>query len=264
MGDEVPARPANAKVDGQLPEAKIDAPGGFKITVPLPPWAVGLLAIVFIAGLVLAGAYWGFSKVSGRVLVPTEDLNDYKETAKHDIDPDTTKEKREITFDDGVKVTLKHFHTDGCVEVLRTSQALITDKHWLLDLSRVAPPPTHSAAYGISVTEPIQLASLMPRTKLFKIMRDQQRSPHLGFDEPLPLPLTSIPAQAPPGCNRGCLNPHPGNFQSWVGSVNGCWQQVWRRWPEGCTHFQWYNTCYNVWDTNPDGSPRITWTCCVH
>lgn len=55
-----------------------------------------------------------------------------------------------------------------------------------------------------------------------------------------------------------CSNPHPGPFRSWNGMQNGCLIQTWRQWQDGCTHFQWFNTCYNVWD------PQIYWTYCVH
>ena len=63
------------------------------------------------------------------------------------------------------------------------------------------------------------------------------------------------PAQ---GCGGRCLNPHPGAFRSWYGQRNGCLVQVWRQWPDACTHYQWLNTCNNIWD------PQINWTCCVH
>src|SRR5271166_1050111 len=55
-----------------------------------------------------------------------------------------------------------------------------------------------------------------------------------------------------------CWNPHPGPFRSWNGAQNGCLIQVWRQFQDGCTHFQWFNTCYNVWD------PQIYWTYCIH
>lgn len=55
-----------------------------------------------------------------------------------------------------------------------------------------------------------------------------------------------------------CLNPHPGPFRYWNGAQNGCLIQVWRQWQDGCTHFQWFNTCNNFWD------PQIYWTYCVH
>jgi hypothetical protein len=77
---------------------------------------------------------------------------------------------------------------------------------------------------------------------------------------PYPTPTAGSAAGSfpPQGCAGRCLNPHPGPFRSWNGQVNGCWVQVWRQWPEGCTHYQWFNSCANYWD------PQIWWTCCVH
>lgn len=70
---------------------------------------------------------------------------------------------------------------------------------------------------------------------------------------------------AQPGCSRGCLNPHPGNFRWWYGQQRkDGWIEVWRQWPEGCTHMQLFFPSRGIWDSNPDGSPRVRWTCCTH
>ena len=65
-------------------------------------------------------------------------------------------------------------------------------------------------------------------------------------------------------CAGRCLDPHPGAFRFWYGQQNGCWIQVWRAWPEGCQHYQWYNSCNGYWDSYPNGAPRVFWNCCVH
>jgi hypothetical protein len=65
-------------------------------------------------------------------------------------------------------------------------------------------------------------------------------------------------------CSGRCLDPHPGAFRFWYGQQNGCWIQVWRAWPEGCQHYQWYNSCNGYWDSYPNGAPRVYWNCCVH
>lgn len=74
----------------------------------------------------------------------------------------------------------------------------------------------------------------------------------------------SILPAAPAGCNGQCLNPHPGELRSWYGQENGCRVEVWRQWPDGCMHSQWYNKCTGDWDVDPQGQPQVTWTCCVH
>lgn len=65
-------------------------------------------------------------------------------------------------------------------------------------------------------------------------------------------------------CNGGCLINHPG-IPSWrYGVRQGDWVEVIRWWPDGCTHVQLYNVRTGYWDTNPNGTPRVRWTCCVH
>lgn len=73
------------------------------------------------------------------------------------------------------------------------------------------------------------------------------------------------PSQARPGCSGKCLDPHPGKFTTSEGQRRDqCWVQVWRRWPDGCTHWQWFDRCNTRWDADAAGRPRVTWTCCVH
>ena len=75
---------------------------------------------------------------------------------------------------------------------------------------------------------------------------------------------SAFAAMQVPACKRRCQDPHPGQFRTWNGQQNGCWIQVWRGWPDGCQHYQWFNSCNGYWDINPNGSPRVFWTCCVH
>lgn len=76
--------------------------------------------------------------------------------------------------------------------------------------------------------------------------------------------LPVVHASEQGGCNGGCLNPHPGPFEWQYGEQKGDWIQVWRRWREGCTHVQMFHPRTGSWDTNPDGTPRVRWTCCTH
>jgi|SRR5438552_6205979 len=50
--------------------------------------------------------------------------------------------------------------------------------------------------------------------------------------------------------------PHPWQFGTWWGPANGCWAPLYRRWNDGCTHYQMFNTCNGQWD------PQIYWTFC--
>lgn len=96
-----------------------------------------------------------------------------------------------------------------------------------------------------------------------------QESPRNGDNAGGPLlgqiSFTSLILSESPASPQGqCLNPHPGQFRSWYGEKNGCWVAVYREWQDGCTHYQWYNACYNYWDTHPNGAPKVYWTRCVH
>jgi hypothetical protein len=54
-----------------------------------------------------------------------------------------------------------------------------------------------------------------------------------------------------------CQNPHPGAFKYWWGPpFDQCQSPMYRQFGDGCTHYQIFNRCANVWD------PRIFWTFC--
>lgn len=99
------------------------------------------------------------------------------------------------------------------------------------------------------------------RTRLvMDLAREQLRATRQIVPTPNLLPVV----HAAQGCNRGCLNPHPGPFKWWYGERKGDWVEVWRQWPEGCQHVQMLHPASGNWETNPDGTPRVSWRCCVH
>lgn len=67
-----------------------------------------------------------------------------------------------------------------------------------------------------------------------------------------------------------CLNPHPPNpgrvpfEERYEKTPEQCVVKIWRRWSDGCEHFQLFNPCNGSVDVNADGSPRVTWVKCVH
>lgn len=102
---------------------------------------------------------------------------------------------------------------------------------------------------------------LVPDLARKDIQASNQIAPPHGWNI---LPVVEASQQGNP-CQRGCLNPHPGEFQWWYGEARkDGWVEVWRRWKEGCTHVQMFNPRAGAWDSNPDGTPRVRWTCCVH
>lgn len=74
------------------------------------------------------------------------------------------------------------------------------------------------------------------------------------------LPLLTVPVAA---AGR-CLDQHPGPFRTWYGARKGDWVEVWRQWPDGCTHVQLLNIVTGAWDSYANGAARVTWTQCVH
>jgi hypothetical protein len=101
-----------------------------------------------------------------------------------------------------------------------------------------------------------------------KLVIDLDRSSPLKAERQVDPPASSwniLPVlEAQSACQRGCLNPHPGAFRWWYGERRGEWVEVWRAWPEGCQHVQMFHPRTGSWDSNPDGTARVRWTCCVH
>jgi len=81
-----------------------------------------------------------------------------------------------------------------------------------------------------------------------------------GSDPVLAFALTDIlpfssPQMTP--VQSYCVNPHPSPFRYWWGPpFDQCNSPMYRQFPDGCTHYQVYNRCANVWD------PQIYWTYC--
>lgn len=64
-----------------------------------------------------------------------------------------------------------------------------------------------------------------------------------------------------------CLDPrfvHPGRFAQRMGERHGAWVEVWRLFEDGCEHMQLFAPASGAWDSNPDGTPRVRWSRCVH
>ena len=96
-----------------------------------------------------------------------------------------------------------------------------------------------------------------------KLVMDLAKEP-IRVTQQISAPVEFGVVYAAQACNRGCLNPHPGNFKWWYGERKGDWVEVVRAWPEGCQHTQMLHPASGTWDTNPDGTPRVRWVCCVH
>jgi hypothetical protein len=102
---------------------------------------------------------------------------------------------------------------------------------------------------------------------LTKLVLDLDRASHHRADARAPAVGRSlmdaiVPTLAAQGrCVGGT---HPGHFTTQYGARDGCWVQVWRTFADGCQHSQMFNSCSGYWDSNPDGSPKVSWSKCVH
>jgi hypothetical protein len=104
------------------------------------------------------------------------------------------------------------------------------------------------------------------RTRLVPdLALEPERRGALGAAPAFDLVAVAVDALVPALEAQGrCPARHEGRFKTWNGQKQGCRVQVWRQWPDGCTHYQMMNACNGAWDTNPDGSPRVIWTVCRH
>jgi len=92
-------------------------------------------------------------------------------------------------------------------------------------------------------------AQTMRRAKLVVDLARDRHTPHAAARW-FTLPVVEAQGR--------CLNQHPGGFNTWYGARQGCVVEVWRRWADGCQHFQYFDACHGSWDQ------QIHWTQCVH
>jgi hypothetical protein len=233
--------------------------------VPLPPLALYCLAMLAVAA---AGIKVDTMWKQVRTEQSAEEVNLFRAHWE-----DTDKTESTLPLNESGRLVVAYFNHDGAILVTRfSSDARIPPvHHWIVDLARVplqsSPGPTSgghlSTGLDGSSERPypafpgltFQAAEMIPLLG----NREDGRARKTAIAELTKSPdAGSIQSQQVQACGGRCVNPHPGPFQSWNGQVNGCFIQVWRRWGDSCTHYQWWNSCYNYWD------PQIWWTCCVH
>ena len=202
---------------------------GFKTQAPR--WALTLLALILLAGIAFTVYRKVYADPEQQVLT-LKDANKQLAAVVEEYSLHAMEEpqKHELFEEQDGRLMLRVFK-DHCVLIQRTSRRGVRTK-LVIDLER-AP----------------DLASTR-----------QVFPSDSGKSEGNFWPV----AHAQSACQRGCLNPHPGQFKWWYGQQRGEWVEVWRQWPEGCQHVQMFQPRAGIWDSNPDGSARVRWTCCVH
>lgn len=234
----------------------------------MPGWArilVGLLAVLGAAIPVITVTGVSISQLTGYVGEPTKSpspaptptpqpeqgyrvtdaqMIDYEESKRHAAETARTDKLIYDSRDIGT-LRVKFFISDRCLQVIRTSAG----EH-----------PQTSSHYILASRMEERAPGKVAQTGLFKDSIVDSELLTNQF-EPASLKPAVEPSPAPAG---NCWNPHGGPFNWWNGEQRGCWLQVWRRWPDGCQHYQWFNTCTGYWDSLPNGSPQVYWTNCVH
>jgi hypothetical protein len=204
----------------------------FGFEAPAPRWALTIFALVL-----LTGATWTvYQKVYAdpeRALLSLKDANKQlaAEVEEYSLHAMEEPEKHELFEEQDGRLALRVFK-DHCVLIQRATRRGVRTK-LVIDLDRGAALP---------------------------MARWQVPAPHHALNV---LPVVAAADQRD-ACRGGCLNPHGGQFRWWYGARQGDWVEVWRQWPEGCTHVQMFNPIAGLWDSNPDSTPRVRWTCCVH
>lgn len=226
------------------------------LELPIPSWCVPAFGIIVII-------YAGFTLLSepvqtvySRYLLGKAEEQDQYEAYLHTNETPVTVLNAAAL---GGTLDAKLYASDGCVSVSWRGGAATTapHPHFIRKITKEeagAPAPGRvELSVPNAAGEPVR-ASLEGVLGLSMISTLVDRYAHAPGD--------GLPAQ--PVGQSNCLNPHPAPFNSSYGSRNGCWVQVWRNFQDGCVHYQWFNSCSNFWDVNPDGSPRVYWTQCRH
>ena len=233
---------------------------GISLRVPLPKWAIAALAAALIVGLVTLGGYLTYSYVLNSVPVSRTKLNEYAENSKHSLEQAELKESLPVVFSDGTRVTINHFKSDGCNQIVRWIPAISkADGLWMFGPKLT---PDKQSAIASNRSSESERASTIAPVASMGLTEPEGRTtrPKLAYIQYSQVPRTYKEVQYGPHC----LDPHPGPWSERPQQVAQCAVQVWRYFGDGCVHFQWFNPCTGTWDVYPNGAPRVNWQRCVH
>jgi hypothetical protein len=249
-GSTAKAEPARELGDNNIVEFASN-PAAPKVTFPVPRWVQTALGVVALLASI-AGAM--------RPLVRSHlDHDKQTETLGRFTEVQVTENQRHsgedsdqtipvLSRDGGERIQLKHYRSDGCLLVVRsTPDGVVTSRLWVPRFSGAEMTPPPGAVGYVQHVETETLAET-GQSSFAALLSDR-----LPFTAGFAFGDQSHPMQA---CSGRCSEHHRGQPTTSYGKTNGCWLQVVRTWPDGCSQYQWYDACHSVWDG------KIYWTCC--
>ena len=190
---------------------------------PVPAGGAWVLMVLVVAAVLVVGWVYVRDHIltddRNAVRIKAAELLQLNESARHFSEP--PEKSIELFKDARGEISIQYFPSDKCLLVRRV------------------PPDPRAPILNQFIVDPAREASSPPPR--FSAVRGE------------------LALEGTAWADGVCLNPHPGPFTQTLGqrSPDGCWVQVWRSWPDGCTHWQAFNSCNNTWGP-------INWTRCVH
>jgi hypothetical protein len=225
------------------------------------------LATRLVVALVGLGGYAASVYLFNKQWIARAKINEYAESYKHSLEGADAKESQLVNFADGTKVTVNHFKSDGCNQIVRWSPLnaradglwmfgplLTPDKQSAIGMNNDYDlEPKGENVEGDKRASPVALRQVA-------LSDEKQERSRLMYVQGADTSEKYREVQV----GGHCLDPHPGPWTERPQPINQCSTQVWRYFPDGCIHFQWFNPCTGTWDVWPNGAPHVYWQRCVH
>src|SRR6185437_8588020 len=258
-------KPTNTPLAAAKSETTKFGVGPVSVELCMPRWAIVCISIVIIGLSAGAGSWLCYAKIhdivakqklemdkaveqaKNSVTIPKDQLLVYTEQQKHagDEEPDAAEHTKVTLTADGT-VTVHHFYSDGCIEIIRNLPGKPAQSKWMFGpnsaAAKVSFSPETSDHPGLVGTADEELRSTLNKATA-SLRSDVQYVKSATSNRPQ-LRTTQYGGR--------CIDPHPGQFQVSTQPINQCLVAVTRVFYDGCTHQQLFNPCTGVWDVWPN------------
>jgi len=241
--------------------------------IPLRGWAIFSVSLIIVC---FTGGHFGLklyddwqtalkdkgevAEAARRATAINQDTSSYSNAITKEMDfhkNDGSGHRFSLHKDKGGETVATFFDSDGCIAIARPGVPLPylpqpqPTLEWSLGPGRRPPSkaPTEALPLGAATAPALPPAP----TASDASARDPMLAAR-GVDGDVKAPSKPRLIRVQASCWSN--GPHPWPFTTWWGPANGCWAPFYRRWNDGCTHYQMFNTCIGQWD------PRIYWTFC--